>query len=258
MKGRMNDGRKRKLVWSEDAPWLGGALLGVVAGSILPVVIVRSNAPNPLAVIPAAIGVLFLFGGLYVVMRHVRARWCFRCGRPRERWNHYWFYCPNCREGRWFDDPDSDDAHIDYRRLREPYYLQGANIADTSPAEFSLDSFTGTIDGVTFHVDCLTADTIDVWCDLPEGGMVLPPFTYLRFEGDRSGNKHPARREDIDALIAMGADYIDVGKMGDTVAVGFPREPAFADREFLREAAARIVRIYKLTSKKNAANQDRV
>ena len=114
---------------------------------------------------------------------------------------------------------------VDYENYKEPYYYRQnrTNENETIDDEITIQPFEETLDGVKFHVDNLTGDTIDVWCDLPDWEMKLSPYYYLRFvRNSPSGTKHDTRKEDIDALIAMGADYIDIGKMGDTVAVGFP------------------------------------
>lgn len=237
-----------KFVWKEDGPWLGFALLGIVVGTTLSVLLVQSSTPKWLVLIPATTGFLFLCGGLYVVYRHVFARWCFRCNRPRERWNHFWFFCPKCKSGRWYEDPDSNDMDVDYKNYKEPFYHQQnrADDKETTEEEISIEPFSGTHGGVRYHIDCLTADTIDIWCDLSDDEKILSPYYYLRHVPNSSSDTtYRTFKEDIDALIDMGVEYIDIGSMDDTVAVGFPRTKKFKDRLFLLSAAEYVVRLKK-------------
>lgn len=108
-------------VWNEDAPALGFVLIGLAVGGPLTGFLwsgslTRDFPAGVFLLISLAVLILFPWVGFYLLYRQVRARWCFACHGPREKWNDYWYQCPECNRGRWFDIPDGDKSKYQRRR----------------------------------------------------------------------------------------------------------------------------------------------
>ena len=105
---------------------------------------------------------------------------------------------------------------------------------DKSEPEFT--PLEGVVDGVRYQADSLSYGRVEVWIDLPQDQMRLPPL----FFHTRLGPFDPATTEwgaeQLQALFALGADDVDIGFHSDSIQVAFPLERVAMSRELAERA----------------------